>query len=257
MRGVMEEKTNRIAEVMVSSVRPFELMMGKITGIGAVGLTQFLLWIVLLGAIGFIAQGVIPHDMPGKRMSSRHGRPGRWGDLPLGRRRRGSIFRQFHCQHQYGADHFLLSLLFHRGLSLLFGLVRGCGQCCQRRSTGSAIADATDHPACHFLLCYYVCRRTGPGRSAGGMGQHHSFQLADRYDGQDSVWGTRHCSLVATGPLHAVAGPWVFGHNLAGRKDLPDRHPAVRQEAQLEAHVEVGLPAALRLSVPVSVRDEW
>jgi ABC-2 type transport system permease protein len=62
MRGVMEEKTNRIAEVMVSSVRPFELMWGKITGIGAVGLTQFLLWIVLLGAIGLIAQGVIPHD---------------------------------------------------------------------------------------------------------------------------------------------------------------------------------------------------
>ncbi|HEV3411257.1 MAG TPA: ABC transporter permease [Puia sp.] len=62
MRGVMEEKTNRIAEVMVSSVRPFELMWGKITGIGAVGLTQFLLWVVLLGAIGFIAQGVIPHD---------------------------------------------------------------------------------------------------------------------------------------------------------------------------------------------------
>lgn len=62
MRGVMEEKTNRIAEVMVSSVRPFELMWGKITGIGAVGLTQFLLWVVLLGAIGFVAQGIIPHD---------------------------------------------------------------------------------------------------------------------------------------------------------------------------------------------------
>ncbi|HUB61344.1 MAG TPA: ABC transporter permease [Puia sp.] len=62
MRGVMEEKTNRIAEVMVSSVRPFELMWGKITGIGAVGLTQFLLWVVLLAAIGFIAQGVIPHE---------------------------------------------------------------------------------------------------------------------------------------------------------------------------------------------------
>jgi ABC-2 type transport system permease protein len=62
MRGVMEEKTNRIAEVMVSSVRPFELMWGKITGIGAVGLTQFLLWVLLLGAIGFIAQGIIPHD---------------------------------------------------------------------------------------------------------------------------------------------------------------------------------------------------
>lgn len=48
MRGVMEEKTNRIAEVMVSSVRPFQLMIGKIVGIGAVGLVQFLIWGVLI-----------------------------------------------------------------------------------------------------------------------------------------------------------------------------------------------------------------
>ncbi len=43
MRGVMEEKTNRIAEVVISSVKPFQLMIGKIVGIGAVGLTQFLI----------------------------------------------------------------------------------------------------------------------------------------------------------------------------------------------------------------------
>ncbi len=48
MRGVMEEKTNRIAEVIVSSVKPFQLMIGKIVGIGAVGLTQFAIWIVLI-----------------------------------------------------------------------------------------------------------------------------------------------------------------------------------------------------------------
>ena len=53
MRGVMEEKTNRIAEVIVSSVKPFQLMMGKIIGIGAVGLTQFLLWMILI--IGLFA----------------------------------------------------------------------------------------------------------------------------------------------------------------------------------------------------------
>jgi ABC-2 type transport system permease protein len=47
MRGVIEEKTSRIIEVMVSSVKPFQLMMGKITGIALVGLTQFLLWVVL------------------------------------------------------------------------------------------------------------------------------------------------------------------------------------------------------------------
>jgi ABC-2 type transport system permease protein len=48
MRGVMEEKVNRIAEVVVSSVRPFQLMMGKIIGIGSVGLVQFIIWFVLV-----------------------------------------------------------------------------------------------------------------------------------------------------------------------------------------------------------------
>lgn len=48
MRGVMEEKMNRVAEVMISSVKPFQLMMGKIVGIAGVGLTQFLIWIVLI-----------------------------------------------------------------------------------------------------------------------------------------------------------------------------------------------------------------
>lgn len=48
MRGVMEEKMNRIAEVIISSVRPFQLMAGKILGIAAVGITQLLIWILLI-----------------------------------------------------------------------------------------------------------------------------------------------------------------------------------------------------------------
>jgi ABC-2 type transport system permease protein len=51
MSGVVQEKTNRIVEVIISSVKPFELMMGKIIGIAMVGLTQFLLWVVLTGVI--------------------------------------------------------------------------------------------------------------------------------------------------------------------------------------------------------------
>jgi ABC-2 type transport system permease protein len=47
MRGVIEEKTNRIVEVIVSSVKPIQLMLGKIIGLAMVGLTQFLLWIIL------------------------------------------------------------------------------------------------------------------------------------------------------------------------------------------------------------------
>lgn len=48
MRSVMEEKTNRIVEVLISSVKPFQLMLGKIIGVGAVGLTQFAIWAVTL-----------------------------------------------------------------------------------------------------------------------------------------------------------------------------------------------------------------
>ena len=48
MQGVMEEKSNRIIEVIISSVKPFHLMLGKILGVAAVGLTQFLLWIIFL-----------------------------------------------------------------------------------------------------------------------------------------------------------------------------------------------------------------
>ena len=60
MRGVIEEKTNRIIEVIVSSVKPFELMMGKIIGIALVGLTQFLLWVVLTLVITGVASTFLP-----------------------------------------------------------------------------------------------------------------------------------------------------------------------------------------------------
>jgi ABC-2 type transport system permease protein len=62
MRGVIEEKTNRIVEVIVSSVKPFQLMLGKILGIGAVGLTQFLLWIVLSTSLMSVASYVLVSD---------------------------------------------------------------------------------------------------------------------------------------------------------------------------------------------------
>jgi len=55
MRGVIEEKTSRIIEVIVSSVKPFQLMLGKIIGVALVSLTQFLAWIILSLVVSFIA----------------------------------------------------------------------------------------------------------------------------------------------------------------------------------------------------------
>ena len=75
MRGVMEEKTNRIVEVLISSVKPFQLMMGKIVGIALVGFTQFLLWIVLTGVLATIGSTVMVagkysgEDLAGQQMT--------------------------------------------------------------------------------------------------------------------------------------------------------------------------------------------
>jgi len=62
MRGVMEEKMNRIAEVIISSVRHFQLMMGKILGIAAVGITQLLIWIVLIVLLSSVATSFFSAD---------------------------------------------------------------------------------------------------------------------------------------------------------------------------------------------------
>lgn len=59
MRGVFEEKNNRIVEVIISSVKPVQLMMGKIIGIALVGLTQFAIWILLTFGIVFVAKGIL------------------------------------------------------------------------------------------------------------------------------------------------------------------------------------------------------
>lgn len=61
MRSVMEEKTNRIVEVLISSVKPFELMLGKIIGVGAVGLTQIAIWAIVFPLL-YLGMGFVFSD---------------------------------------------------------------------------------------------------------------------------------------------------------------------------------------------------
>ena len=75
MQGVMEEKTNRIIEVMISSVKPFDLMMGKIIGIGFVGLTQVFLWgilttVLVSGSLFYFGGNTSPEDMMTAQMTA-------------------------------------------------------------------------------------------------------------------------------------------------------------------------------------------
>ncbi|HMS67845.1 MAG: ABC transporter permease [Saprospiraceae bacterium] len=62
MRSVMEEKISRIVEVMISSVKPFQLLLGKVIGVGLVGLTQLLIWMILIPAVMFLVAQIYAPD---------------------------------------------------------------------------------------------------------------------------------------------------------------------------------------------------
>ncbi|MBL7860168.1 MAG: ABC transporter permease [Cyclobacteriaceae bacterium] len=67
MQGVIDEKTSKIVEVIVSSVKPFQLMLGKIIGIAAVGLLQFTIWIILISVLSSGALAFLGLKMPQKQ----------------------------------------------------------------------------------------------------------------------------------------------------------------------------------------------
>jgi ABC-2 type transport system permease protein len=69
MRGVIEEKTSRVVEVIISSVKPIQLMLGKIIGIALVGLTQFLIWIMLTVAIVTVVKSYVMPGSPIKEVT--------------------------------------------------------------------------------------------------------------------------------------------------------------------------------------------
>lgn len=75
MRGVIEEKASRIIEILLSSARPFDIMFGKILGIGSVGLTQIIIWFVLLGILSQFSTQIIsffvsPSNLPSEFVSN-------------------------------------------------------------------------------------------------------------------------------------------------------------------------------------------
>ncbi len=75
MHGVVEEKSSKVLEVIVSSVRPFELMLGKILGIASVAVVQFLIWMVLIFVLGTAVLQMISGDMLAQGASMAGGMP--------------------------------------------------------------------------------------------------------------------------------------------------------------------------------------
>ncbi len=105
MQGVIEEKSSRIIEILVSSIKPFQLMMGKVVGIGAVGLTQFLIWVVLVSGISSIVMGFFGMQMPQQQMME-------MASPEISQVMQGSEGYQNFLQVIYGINFFKLALTF-------------------------------------------------------------------------------------------------------------------------------------------------
>ena len=82
MQGVIEEKTSKVVEIIISSVRPFQLMMGKILGLASVGLLQFLIWIVLITTLSTLVMGYFGFDMPQQQAMEQMGQAVQTADNP-------------------------------------------------------------------------------------------------------------------------------------------------------------------------------
>jgi ABC-2 type transport system permease protein len=113
LRGVMEEKTSRIIEVMASSVKPFQLMMGKIFGIAMVGLTQFLLWVILTFTIVSVFQISFADQMPQQDVRMAITQPGMDMNVASQQMDNAQITKVFEIIESIQYDVILLSFLFY------------------------------------------------------------------------------------------------------------------------------------------------
>lgn len=108
LQGVIEEKSNRIIEVIISSVKPFELMMGKILGIAAIGLTQFLLWIILTFSITTATFSILKIDNTKATTQQLEA---------INKERKEAIAKETQT-----SDNKMLAALFNMNLSLILGV---------------------------------------------------------------------------------------------------------------------------------------
>ncbi|MEJ1241196.1 ABC transporter permease [Chryseolinea sp. T2] len=76
MQGVIEEKTSKVVEVIVSSVKPLQLMLGKIIGLASVGLLQFIIWIVLITTVSTVVLGAFGLQMQSPELAAQYGDQG-------------------------------------------------------------------------------------------------------------------------------------------------------------------------------------
>ena len=152
MQGVVEEKSSKVLEVMVSSVKPFELMMGKILGVASVAVTQFAIWAVLIAAAGAAVMHGFAAGAPAETLGTAAGLdPGM--ALPAGGGELGALAAAKIADPLYAAGIVLCFIVFFLGGYLLYAAIFA--------AIGSAVDNVQDTqqlqtPVTVFLMASYV-----------------------------------------------------------------------------------------------------
>ena len=127
MHGVIEEKTSKVVEVIVSSVRPFQLMMGKILGLASVGILQFAIWILIITTLSVMVLGYFGLNLPQEEVMKQINKQGVESS---------GAQMIFEAWHQISLGHLLFTFFFYFiGGYLLYGALF------------AAIGSAVDSPA--------------------------------------------------------------------------------------------------------------
>ena len=222
MRGVSEEKTSRVAEVIVSSVKPFPLMLGKIIGIGAVGLTQFFLWIGLFVVLALVAQSFIPHDTLMEMQKIQQANAMGNGRLhrPAKPHVRSLPYKQS-IQHTNWlliigcfVYYFIGGYLFYASLFAAIGSVVN-----EDPQEAQSLLLPISMPIIFSFIIMSVAIQD-PGGSLAVWSSMIPFQFTHCDDGANSLWCTDYCSLLATFIEYGIAGRRIFIYHLDGGKNL-------------------------------------
>ena len=219
MRGVMEEKTSRIVEVIVCSVKPFQLMMGKVVGIGLVGLTQFALWVLLSGVA-----------MAGVRISN------------------ADLFEQASARHnvtqvatkgteataQYQAARYEAEQ-YEAGVGVDKEEVGRPDECLHLIEDVAGYFEVCIRLVCNAIygeargITAAACYDRRPVRRPQHLAVTHPLHLASRHALPHPLWGTR----LADSRLHAPAAGYFPPMHLGGRQNLPRLYPTLWAESHL------------------------
>ena len=216
MQGVIEEKSNKVLEVMVSSVRPFELMMGKILGIASVALTQLLIWVAFITIVGGAALNYFAGDMLQAASAMNAGTA-----MPM--EMDPDTMDQAVMLSRLTDVRYMLTLVggfivYFIGGYLLYAAMFA--------AVGSAVDNEKDTQNLQLpitiplLLAFF---------------EPDPLHLARHHDGPPAL---RRAGLGGD-RLGRAALPNLHRHGVAGRQDLPGRHLHVRQEADFQGAVQV------------------